>query len=111
MTNYSTGHEAEERAAEWLKGQKFKIVEMNWKTRLCEIDIVASKKKVLYFVEVKSRTSKKWGSGIDYITHKKLSQMKFAADMWASQHDWPHDVRLAAVSVDGSVLSFVEILD
>jgi uncharacterized protein (TIGR00252 family) len=111
MSNYQTGHDAEKLAAEWLRAQGFKIVELNWRTRQCEIDIVVCKKKTLYFVEVKSRASSAWGSAIDYITAKKLEQMKFAAEIWAAENDWGYDIRLAAVAVDGNQFSFVEILD
>lgn len=111
MTNHQVGHEAEERVATWLKSQKLKVLQLNWRTRRCEIDIVASRNKVLYFIEVKSRSSQAWGSGLDYITPKKLAQMHFAAETWLSEHDWHHDVRLAAVSVDGNDMEFVELVD
>lgn len=111
MSNHQAGHDAEARVAEWLIRRKFKIVELNWKTRQCEIDIVAQAKQVTYFIEVKSRTSAAWGKGLDYVTPKKITQMRFAADMWLAQHDWSGDVRLAVVSVDGKEIEFVEILD
>lgn len=111
MTNHQSGHEAERRVAEWLEGQKFKIMELNWRTRRCEIDIVARRKKTLYFIEVKSRSSQAWGSGLDYITPKKLQQMRFAAEVWLSEHDWSGDARLAVVSVDNGAMQLVELVD
>ena len=82
MTNYQSGHDAEKRAAEFLREQGFKITELNWKTRLCEIDIVAFKNEVVWFVEVKSRSSNTQGYGYEYVTSKKLQQMHFSAEMW-----------------------------
>ncbi len=111
MTNYQSGHDAEKRAAKWLIAQKFKIIELNWRTRHCEVDIVAQRKKTLYFIEVKSRKSRTWGSGLDYITPKKLRQMHFAAEMWLSEHDWLGDVRLAALAVDEGAITFTEVVD
>lgn len=110
MTNHQVGHDAEKLVAAWLSDRGFKIVELNWRTRYCEIDIVAQHKTTLYFVEVKSRASQKWGSGLDYITPKKLAQMKFAAEAWLQQHDWSQDVRLAAIAVDAGDYSFTEIV-
>ncbi|TXG77403.1 YraN family protein [Patescibacteria group bacterium] len=110
-TNHQAGHDAERQAAHWLKAQKFKIIELNWKTRRCEIDIIASRQRVLYFIEVKSRQRAAWGSGLDYITPKKRSQMRYAAETWLSEHDWAQDVRLAAVAVDGDEFTFVELVD
>lgn len=111
MTNHQVGHDAEKLAATWLSERGFKIVELNWRTRYCEIDIVARHKKTIYFVEVKSRASQKWGSGLDYITPKKLGQMKFAGELWVAENKWSHGVCLAAISVDGNQITFVEILD
>lgn len=111
MSNHQVGHDAEKYAAEWLKARGFTVVELNWRTRQCEIDIVVRKKKIMYLVEVKSRASAVWGGGMDYITPKKLEQMKFAAELWTATNKWPHDIRLAALAVDGHDISFVEILD
>ena len=85
MTNYQTGHDAEKLAASYLKKQHYKIRELNWKTRYCEIDVVAEKKKVIWFIEVKSRQNSNQGFGYEYVTPKKLEQMRFAAETWV--HD------------------------
>lgn len=104
------GRQAETKAADYLKQQGFKILDLNWKTRYCEIDIVAQKKKAIYFVEVKFRKSNAFGSGLEYITPSKLQQMKFAAEMWVSQHYWVGDYQLAAISVDGQNITFLDEL-
>lgn len=48
------GKEAEEAACRFLIEQGFEIIERNFYTRFGELDIVAKKQEVLYFVEVKS---------------------------------------------------------
>jgi putative endonuclease len=111
MSNHATGHEAEQRVAKWLKSQEFKVVDINWRTRRCEIDIIASKHKVLYFVEVKSRQSNNWGNGFDYITPQKLAQMHYAAELWLTENQWDDDVRLAAVAVSENAMEFIELVD
>jgi Holliday junction resolvase-like predicted endonuclease len=108
-SNYQTGHDAEKAAAQYLKDHGYKILELNWKTKYCEIDIVAQKDKRVYLVEVKSRKTLFQGSGMDYITTKKLSQMRFAAEMWVSDHKWHGDYQLAAMSIDSGVFEFTEI--
>ncbi len=101
MTNYATGHEAEKIAAEYLTNQGYKIVKLNWHTKYCEIDIIATKNKVAYLIEVKSRGSSAFGTGFDYITSKKLKQMKFAAEMWRMNSRWSGDYQLGAIEVEG----------
>lgn len=75
---------------------------MNWRTRYCEIDIIAVKKHTIYFVEVKYRETSNQGTGLDYITQKKLSSMSFAAEIWVATHNWPGEYCLSAIEVSGT---------
>lgn len=112
MTHFSDGRRAEQAAAQYLQERNFHIVEQNWRTRSCEIDIVAKTSAAHYFVEVKYRRNPEYGNGLDYITAKKLKQMHYAAEMWMSQHHPDGDVRLAAMEVSGpeyEVTEFVEL--
>lgn len=109
-TNHASGHDAEKQAADYLKKQGYKVKELNWKTRYCEIDIVAQKDKTIWFVEVKSRRNSTQGYGYEYITPKKLQQMTFAAEMWAHQNTWTGDYSLAVVSIDGDELQFIDVV-
>lgn len=101
MTTFTTGRKAEKIAADYLHAQGFTILEQNWHTRYCEIDIVALKQGVIYFAEVKYRRTSNQGSGLDYITAKKLQQMQFAAQFWVSNHNWHGNYQLAAIEVAG----------
>jgi Holliday junction resolvase-like predicted endonuclease len=86
-------------------------VQLNWKTRLCEIDIVAQKQQVMYLIEVKYRRTSGQGYGLDYITPKKLEQMRFAAEIWAHNTKWRGSYQLAAIGIDGDEISFIDQLD
>lgn len=101
MSTTSDGRTAEAKVAEALLAQGLRIVAQNWRTRWCEIDIVASTGKTVYFVEVKYRTTAAWGDGIDAITAKKQQQMQFAAEFWVASEHWSGDVRLAVASLSG----------
>ena len=103
------GRCAEALVAEYLKRHKHKILAMNWRTRWCEIDIVSRRKKVVYFTEVKYRSSLDWGGGLDYVTQKKLEQMRFAAEMWLAQNKWRGEAQLQAAAVDSA--EDVEIIE
>jgi putative endonuclease len=100
LSSSFTGKAAEELVASYLKRNKHKIIEMNWRTRWCEIDIISRTKTCVFFTEVKYRSSDAWGEGMNYITDKKLKQMKFAAEMWLHDSNWKFDATLQAASVD-----------
>ena len=101
MTNYSIGHQAEQRAALYLQNRGYKIISTNWKTSRCEIDVIAQYQDVVYFVEVKYRKTGNQGSGLDYITTSKLNRMIFAAEVWMQRYQWHGDFRLAAIELAG----------
>jgi uncharacterized protein (TIGR00252 family) len=103
------GKSAEDKVADFLKSKKFKILHQNWRTRVCEIDIVASKDKIIYFIEVKYRSSEKQGSGLEYITHKKIAQIHFAAEIWNQQNDWQGDYRILGAEVSDESIKIVEV--
>ncbi len=111
MSSTSDGKSAEVIAADYLASCGYRIIEKNWRTRFCEIDIVAQKYKIVFFAEVKYRNSSIQGTGLDYITQKKQKQMAFAATSWVQSHDWTGDYRLLAVEVSGSKMEVTEIVE
>lgn len=106
------GNEGEAVAAEYLVSQGFAIIDRNWKTKMCEIDIVASKEHRLYFVEVKHRKNAQSGDGISAITSKKRRQMNLAARMYVHWNNlYGTDAVLAAVSTTGKPPLFERYLE
>lgn len=83
----------------------------NWKTKVCEIDIVTKAAGVLYFVEVKYRRQPAQGDGFEYITEQKLKRMTFAAELWLQRHGRTGDYRLMAASVTGPDCEVIEITE
>lgn len=113
MTNYAHGHKAEDAAAQYLQRHGYEIFDRNWRTRQCEIDIVAKKDNVVSFIEVKYRQNSSQGNGLEYVTAAKLRQMQFAADMWMSHHNFVGECTLAALEVSGpeyDITAFVNVL-
>lgn len=101
MATIDTGHKAEQIAAEFLERKGCEILQRNWRTRYCEIDVVAKRSNVVYFCEVKYRVRFSHGAGLDYITPKKLARMRFAAELWVQAFGWRGNYQLCAVEVSG----------
>lgn len=78
----AVGNQAETLACEYLLAKKYKIIERNYKDRFCEIDIVASHKDTIAFVEVKYRSRVDFGGAIGSITPDKLKRMHNSAEYW-----------------------------
>ncbi len=105
------GQRAEQVAADYLERQGYRIIRRNWRQRDCEIDIIAYKQRVMYFVEVKYRMTDIAGSGLDYITGQKLRQMAYAANRWVAAYAWRGEYLLAAVEVSGETFEVTAFVD
>lgn len=96
------GRQAEQIAARYVMKQKGRILYHNWRTRWCEIDLIAERRGELYFFEVKYRSQTAHGSGLDYITAAKLSQMRYAAEYFmATERRTYSGYHLAALELTG----------
>ena len=73
------GKKGEETAVGLLKGNGYKILLRNYKTKLGEIDIIASDKGTICFVEVKTRQSDRFGLPSEAISASKQRQISKAA--------------------------------
>lgn len=111
VTSKSIGDKAETVVEQQLISDGYEIIYRNWKTKTCEIDIVALKQNVYFFIEVKYRSSSKQGGGVAAITAKKLQQMHYAAEVYGQRYSVATDRRLmvAEVSVDNTV-ALLEVL-
>lgn len=112
-TTKKIGDEAEDAAARYLESVGHQILERNWKTKYCEIDIVSQQGETVYFTEVKYRRQSGQGGGLAAITKAKLHKMKFAARVYASYRKLRDtDMKLAVIAMSGespSVETFLEI--
>ena len=80
------GREGEALAATYLEEKGFAILHRNWRSSYYEIDLIAIKEGRLHFVEVKARSSKKWGLPEDAVTKTKFNRLLQAADEFLHQH-------------------------
>lgn len=111
MKTTERGLKAEAAVAELLEQHGFELIDRNWKTKVCEIDIIAQSGKVIYFVEVKYRSGDAQGDGFEYITDQKLKRMGFAAEVWKQQFKWDGDYRLLAAAVSGADYQDIELAE
>ncbi len=101
-TTKELGDKAEDFVAEFLKQEKHQILERNWRTKFCEIDIVSKYGENYYFTEVKFRKNNDFGGGEAAISKNKFNQMRFAAEFFAYKNKLKNrEMRLAVAIVEG----------
>lgn len=71
------GNFGEKQAARYLKSKNYRILHQNYRCRYGEIDIIAKdKKNTLVFIEVKTRSSERYGRGMESVTLQKQQKLK-----------------------------------
>lgn len=102
ITTKQIGDSGEIEVVDYLIRHGHEVLERNWKTKFCEIDIISKHGDTIFFTEVKYRKNANQGGGLVAITDKKQRQMKFAAEYYAVKYRLNElNLRLAAASVTG----------
>jgi putative endonuclease len=96
---FRLGISAESRAAAFLLAKGFRIVARRWKSPVGEIDIVARRRQLLVFVEVKAR--ERLDDAAWSVTDRQRSRIIAAAEAWLARYPDPNirDVRFDAMLV------------
>lgn len=76
------GNEGEELACAYLETKGWTIVDRNYFFEHAEVDIVAFDDTTVVFVEVKLRSSTKFGQPMEYVTEEKVQNVFKAAEAW-----------------------------
>ena len=86
MDRKVSGFFAEDYAAKLLTLKGYKILKRNFWTPFAEVDIIATKDRVLVFVEVKARWSSKFGKPEEAVNFRKLERIRRAGELFALQN-------------------------
>lgn len=101
MEKTDFGKYGEELAAQFLSKHGYKIIDRNFRIRGGEIDIVAIESNTVVIIEVKTRTSHKFGLPEESITAYKLKFLERAAKFYrSSRRNLPPAERIDIVTVD-----------
>jgi len=93
----------EEVAARYLEDKGYKILARHFTHRIGEIDIVAAKDGRIIFVEVKTRTSSRFGSPEDAIGWSKQEKLRRTSEVYMLKHrlhNVPRQIDSVAVMYD-----------
>lgn len=86
MNKRKTGAVYEQKAAEYLEKAGCRILEMNYRCRAGEIDIVARDGRYVVFCEVKYRSGSRAGSPLEAVDFKKQQVIFRCAQFYLAEH-------------------------
>lgn len=106
--NKTHGTIGEIEVANYLKTQGYKIVAMNYKNKIGEIDIVALDKNVIVFVEVKSRATLLYGRPCEAVDERKQHKIRKTAELYlVTTKKYYTDVRFDVIEILGDEINHI----
>lgn len=106
------GRTGEQLAVDHLQAAGYTILDRNWRCALGEIDIVAEVGHTTVVVEVKTRSSVRFGHPLDAVTPVKLARLRRLAGAWCAANASAHFLRIDVIGVvasgDGITIDHVE---
>lgn len=80
------GRTGERLAADYLEDHGIRVIDSNWRCASGEIDLVGLDGAELVIVEVKTRSSRRYGDPLEALTRAKLVRLRTLAVLWAREH-------------------------
>lgn len=84
--NIEKGKKGELIAKNHLISNGYKILDINHRNKIGEIDIIAMDKDILVFIEVKTRTSIKYGYPYEAVNRKKQEKIIYSSLLYIKQN-------------------------
>jgi putative endonuclease len=86
-------------AQEYLINKNYLIIDLNWRYKKAEVDIISQFKETLVFVEVKCRKSDFFSKPEQSINQRKESLYKLAAENYLEVNNLKYEVRFDVISI------------
>ncbi len=103
------GADGEARAAAWYEARGYDVVARNWRCRDGELDVVVRRGRLLVFVEVKTRTSARFGTPAEAVTPTKQRRLRRLAMRYlADTGTTAGELRFDVVAILGGELEVIE---
>lgn len=98
------GHEGEEAAVAFFEARGWRIEARRFRLGHHDLDLVIRKGTQVAFVEVKTRTSRRFGSPLEALGHRQRRAQTKVAMVWIDRHGHPEDeYRFDLVVVDQTI--------
>ena len=102
------GKQAEDRALAYLQRQGLRLIVRNYRCRIGEIDLIMQDEGVLVFVEVRQRSSARYGGAAASVGPVKQQRLWRTAEHYLMRYPDQPACRFDLVAIDGESLQWVQ---
>lgn len=108
MQHIVLGKKGESKAVYFLKKKGYKILKTNYINKLGEIDIICRDNDEIVFVEVKTRTSERFGLPRESVTEYKQNKIRLIATLYLQSNNiLDSKVRFDVIEVIGDNIEHI----
>jgi len=104
----------EKLARDYLRKRGYHILETNFRCPLGEIDIVARHKDALAFIEVRTRSTRDFGTPEESVTKAKQRKLSRLAEFYLKRHpelsSLPPRIDVVAVEMEGRKVRRIDLI-
>jgi putative endonuclease len=107
-SNQILGRWGEAQAAAWYEQRGGVVVDRNWRCDRGELDLVVVDDGVVVFVEVKARSTDRFGAASAAVGEQKQQTLRMLAARWFTEHpDRRGDMRFDVIAITGTRLEWI----
>lgn len=101
------GNWGEQTAKEFLLSEGYILIAANWRNRSGEIDLIMQDSNVVVFIEVRTKESSSFGTGVESITAQKMIKIReTAASFLQYKSWWDKPIRFDLIAIDKNGLDY-----
>ena len=106
----AAGADKEQLAARYLVDNGYTVLERNFRNKTGEIDIIAQNDNLIVFVEVKYRSSKKYGYAVEAVSYRKQQIIRQVAMYYLTTRYKSCDIpcRFDVIGIDGTYITHIK---
>lgn len=96
------GASGEDAAARFYRRHGYEVLARNWRVKEGELDLICRRDGEIVFVEVKTRSSSRFGTGAEAVTPHKQRRLRHLAVLWLRQSGVrSRRLRFDVIDIDG----------
>ncbi|HEX8350507.1 MAG TPA: YraN family protein [Hymenobacter sp.] len=104
---HQLGNAGEAAAVDYFLAHGFEIASRNYRYRRAEVDLIVRRTtQLLVFVEVKTRSTVKFGYPEEFVTERKRHLFRLAAEQYQEETNWQGDIRFDILALTQMAAGF-----